>query len=504
MGWSQPWHSIRRQEAGFLPSLWDPKKTIQLMIPVRVNNVRKAQNPITGELYPVTVIGAIAPGTGDAYNGTMNLLTNSTYPQGLRENSGIKLAPRFGFAYDPTGKGKTAIRGGFGLFYELHEKDNFGYALERNPPNQLTPQIFYGDISTFINSTGFLFPSNTSGLDPSRSLGRTMSYSFGVQHQLLRGTIVDASYVGTLGRHLMGRRNLNAIAAGTTQLPSSQDPSNPGNVIATQYLRPYLGYGDVLYYEYGYNSSYHSLQATVNRRMKRMTGGLAYTWSKAMDYADNDTTTLSNLVSPKTWNYGPAGYDRTHILKGNWVFEVPKGSGILPKDGFVSTLGKAVLDGWRVSGILTMMSGAPQGVGLSLSSGSSTNWSGSPTDGARPNLIGVPNLPKGERTFYSYFNTAAFGAPTMGTLGNAAKYVLRGPGRNNWDISMFKDFRVTERFRASFRCESYNTFNHTQFSSLDLAAKFDNTTGAQISPTFGNVTGAQLARRMQLALRVSF
>jgi hypothetical protein len=271
-------------------------------------------------------------------------------------------------------------------------------------------------------------------------------------------------------------------------------------VIATQYLRPYLGYGDVLYYEYGSNSSYHSLQVMLNRRMKRMTAGLAYTWSRAMGYADNDTTNLSNLISPKIWNYGPAGFDRAHILKGNWVFELPKGSRMLAKDGFASTLGKAVLDGWRVSGIMTMMSGAPQGVSLSLSSGSANNWSGSPTDAARPNLIGA----KGERTFYRYFNTSAFGIPNMATLGNAAKYVLRGPGRNNWDISMFKDFRVTERVRASFRCESYNTFNHTQFSSLDLTARFDVNTGVQNSPTFGNLTAAGLARRMQLALRVSF
>ena len=275
-------------------------------------------------------------------------------------------------------------------------------------------------------------------------------------------------------------------------------------MIATQYLRPYLGYGDILYYEYGYNSSYHSLQVTANRRMKRMTAGLAYTWSRAMGYAESDTITLSNLVSPKVWNYGPLPYDRAHILKGNWLFEIPKGSKMLPKDGVVSTLGKAVLDGWRVSGILTIMSGPPMGVTLALSSGSNTNWSGSPTDAARPNLIGVPDLPKGERTFERYFNTAAFGIPNMATLGNAAKYVLRGPGRNNWDISMFKDFKMTERFRASFRCESYNTFNHTQFSGLDLTARFDVTSGAQTSPTFGNLTSAGLARRMQLALRVNF
>jgi hypothetical protein len=504
-GWSQPWHSFRRQEAGFVPWLWDPKKTIQLMLPVRVNNVRKAQNPSTGELYPVTVIGAIAPGTGDPYNGTVNLLTNSGYPAGLRQNSGLKFGPRFGFAYDPTGRGKMAIRGGIGMFYEMHERDLWGFHLELDPPNQLSPQIFYGDLNTFVNTSGFLFPSGTHGMNPNRSLARTVSYSFGVQRQIGWGMILDAAYVGTLGRHLLAQENLNAIAAGTTQQPWAQDPSNPGNAIASQYLRPYLGYGDALFYDYVANSSYHSLQVILNRRfMKRMSGGLAYTWSKAMDYADNDTTNLSTLVSPKIWNYGLAGYDRTHILKGNWIWEVPRGSRLLPDRKAISWLTRSVLDAWQVSGILTLMSGAPQGVGLALNSGNANNWSGSPTDAARPNLIGDPTLPKDQRTFYEWFNVQAFGLPAQGTLGNAAKYVLRGPGRNNFDISAFKNFRIAERYRAQFRAESYNTFNHTQFSGLDLSAKFDNNTGALTSPTFGNLTSANLARRMQLALRITF
>lgn len=504
-GWSQPWHSPRRQEAGFVPSLWDPSRAVQLMIPVRVNNQRRAQDPITGELYPATVIGAIAPATGDPYNGTVNLLTDPNYPHGLRRNTGIKTAPRFGFAWDPFGDGRTALRGGFGVFYEIHEKDIWSYALHRNPPNQLTPQIFYGDLNTFISSTGFLFPSNTRGIDAGRALARTMSYSFGIQRQLPARLLIDAAYVATLGRHLFARSNMNSIPQGTTLQPWAQDPSNPGNPLASQYLRRYMGYGEIYYYTYDTNSSYHSLQLQVNRRMTRdVSGGLSYTWSKAMDYVDNDTTDLSTLVSPKVRNYGLAGFDRTHILKGNWIWNLPRGSRLLPRRGMALQAGKFLLDGWQVSGILTLVSGAPMGVSLSLTSGNANNWSGSPTDAARPDHIANANLEKSQKTFYRALNTEAFALPPQGTLGNAAKYVFRGPGRNNWDVSLFKTFRATERVRAQFRFESYNMANHPQFSAVDTAARFDVRTGNLTPTTFGQYTNAYLPRRMQAALRITF
>ena len=415
------------------------------------------------------------------------------------------MAPRFGFAFDPTGKGKMAIRGGFGMFYEMHEKDLWGYHIELDPPNQLSPQIFYGNLNSFINTSGFLFPSSTHGMTPNRNLARTMSYSIGVQRAVGAGTVVDVAYVATLGRHLLAQENLNSIAAGTTYQPWAQDPSNPGNALASQYLRRYPGYADILYYDYVSNSSYHSLQVSVNRRFKRhLSGGLAWTWSKAMDYADNDTTNLSTLVSPRIWNYGLAGFDRTHILKGYWIWEVPKGSRLLPDRKAVAMLSRAILDAWQVSGILTMMSGAPEAASLSLTSGNSNNWSGSPTDVARPMMVGDPVLPKDQRTFSLNVNPSAFALPPAGTLGNEAKYVFRGPGRNNWDVSLFKNFQMSERVKAQFRFEAYNSLNHTQFSGLDTSIKFDNKTGALQPTTFGQFTSAALARRMQLAVRVSF
>ena len=130
--------------------------------------------------------------------------------------------------------------------------------------------------------------------------------------------------------------------------------------------------------------------------------------------------------------------------------------------------------------------------------------SGSPTDAARTNLVGNPVLPKDERTFSTNVNATAFALPAAGTLGNAAKAVFRGPGRNNWDVSTFKNFMLSERVRAQFRFEAYNLFNHTQFTTLDTTIRFANATGALQPTTFGQFTAAGLARRMQVAMRVNF
>jgi hypothetical protein len=499
--WAQAWHTHRRAEAGFVKERWDPKQVVTLIRPAMVSGRRAGLNPLTGAVSPVVTIGAIAPGSGNITNGVVETARDSSYPAGLRDASGIYVAPRFGFAYDLTGSGKTALRGGFGLFNDTREAYQGGpIGLFRNPPIAFTPTVYYGNVDTLLGMSGYTFPSDVTGVLRDRPLVQVINYSLGIQRNIGFNTVVDVAYVASLGRHLMWTQDQNSVPAGTNFLPSSLDPTVAGRPLPAAFLREYSGFNNVRIFSNGATSNYHSLQVSGNRRYARgLQFGASWTWSKAMGYADTDQGSLvSTLVNPRVWNYGRSGFDRTHIVKLNWMWDVPRASRV-----WKNAVVRKALDDWQISGITSFVSGAPSGIGATLTY--TTDISGSPTDtAARVVLIGKPTLPKSERTFSRNFNTEAFAPPAIGTFGNGAKDLVRGPGINNWDISVFKKISLpTERVKLQFRGELYNAFNHTQFSAFDTAARFDQQ-GRQTNARFGEFTSARQPRRMQLALRLSF
>jgi hypothetical protein len=480
--------------SSFAPDLYSASKQPKLIGPAMVGGTRVGVHPVTGVVYPAALIGAIAPNTGDPANG-MAVAGENGYPRSLVDTYSLRLGPRVGFAYDVFGTGKTAIRGGFGKFYNRpNMTDNYAGLFATQLPLISVPTVYYSTLGSLLSSTGAIFPQSVNGLDRSDKVPTVMNMSFSVQQYVGFRTIVEAGYVGALGRNLLWRRNINAIPVGTNFLPSANDPTT-NRPYATSFLRPRIGYNDVFMSEPASSSNYNSGHITARRRLTRgVQFGLSWTWSKAMDFNDNDTEGISSLVDPRVWNYSTAGFDRTHMLKINWMW-------MLPKAPVRSAVLKQALHGWQLSGITSMLSGAPTSVGYSSTNG--IDVTGTATQGARIVVLSDPKLPKNERTFFRNFRTDVFAVPAQGTWGNAARYILRGPGVNNWDLSLNKEFQVHEQMRFQFRAEAYNAFNHAQFSSMDTGARFD-ANNRQINTALSQFTGARTPRIMQFALRFYF
>jgi Carboxypeptidase regulatory-like domain len=487
----------RSTGAAFVPGRYDPSKAPALFRPaLDATGKRQAQNPITGQFLPEVFIGAFVPGSGDPVNG-MVLSTDSSYPDGFRDRPPIQVGPRFGFAYDLFGNGKTAVRGGFASTKQtVTSSQQYLWGVTTAPPVQFSPQIFYGNMDTLLGSSGVLFPSPVTAIQKDSKAATVYSYSLGVQHQIGANTVVDISYVGNTGRHYIQTRNLNTIAPGARFDPANIDPTT-GGALPPDFFRPYPGYGDINYVETPGISNYNSLQFSANRRFTNGPQfGVSYTWSKSMDLTDGDGDPLPLYLSARSRLYGRAGYDQTHMLSINYIWDLPKASKVWPNP-FVRT----VLDNWQLSGITTFASGLPRGIDFSTTDNADITGGGDPL---RVDLVGSPQLSHGERTFTRWFNTAAFARPAQGTFGNAAKDLFRGPGLNNWDMTVYRKFPIgSEQRYIQFRTELYNAFNHTQFQFVDNSARFD-PAGNQVNGRFGQVVAARQPRVIQFAISFYF
>ena len=357
------------------------------------------------------------------------------------------------------------------------------------------PVLYYGNFRDVLSSSGFLFPQPVTGSDPNVTTPRVMNFHTSIQQNVGFGTVVDVAYVGSLGRNLLWRRLLDPIPLGANFSPANANPTNPRVPLSPVFLRRYQGYSGVTYAEWASSSNYHSLQVTANRRFARnLEFGVAWTWSKAMDFNDADGEQISSLVPIRVWNYGLASFDRTHVLKVNWLWSVPRAPWRHP-------VVDRIVNHWQVSGIASFVSGAPSAVGYSFVT--ATDITGTPDLGARIVVTGNPVLPKGDRTFSQNFQASVFRPPQVNTVGNSARYILRGPGVNNWDLSVFKNVVVREPVQVQYRLEIYNAFNHTQFGGWDTAARFD-ASGNQVNARLGEATSARSPRQIQMGLKIIF
>jgi len=506
----RPWYDEKNQVSSLRLGEYKESKRVKLYQPALVNGKRMAVNPITGEVMPAALIGAIVPNSGDPFNGIVVGGVNGV-ERGMIASQGVLLGPRFGLAWTPAGPdGKTVIRLGGGVFYERIQ-GNMIFNQINYPPGLVTPKIYYGNLSTIASAAGTLFPLNVAGLSPDGKNPTVYNYNLSIQRELPGKFLLDIGYVGTLARHALARYPFNEAPFGSAWLPQNQDPTKDtsnlsgDNALPVDFLRPYTGYaglgtavaqsglgGGGFIATFGSSSNYNGLQISANRRVaKDLTLGINYTWSKVLG-TDTDFQFVANPVNHRKADYGLLHYDRTQALVVNYIYNVPQ----VARKG--TALGnpvfKAILNGWQISGITSLSSGAPLVVGDGTSVSGTGKYSvqgvgattlnrritGSEGWAPRPLITCNPNLSPGDRTLGAFINTSCFMPAVKGSMGmDSAIRPFRGPGINNWDLSLFKRIPLgaNEQRYIQLRFEMYNAWNHTQWSSFNYTPTFDPNTG---------------------------
>ena len=482
--WIPPQYDANNQVALFDPLSYNPADAVTI-------------DPNSGNI--ITADG------GNPLNG-VRLVSAGQLPVGGWNSRGIMPEPRFGFAYDVFADHKTILRGGFGMMHDRTQGNLIFNTVFNNPALVQTASVGAGniaDLSSSQSSFGNGVLSNVLGASKDGQVPTVYSFSLGVQRELGSGITIDVAYVGTLSRHLVTSRDINAIPYGTAFTKAAQDPNCtdnngnpvfPGGVVpdvqpglqpqylaagynfngfcafgyhnfTSAYLVPYKGYGQIPYLEFSGTSNYNSLQVSLQRRFsKGLTFGAVYTFSKALATANGDQDT-QDTFNPLL-DYRAASWDRTHVFAANYVYDLP---GVTKHFGGPKWL-SYITDNYQISGITQLMTGTPIDLNSAFSfpPGSVT---GSNQYGAIP-------------YYYSIDRQGNLLLPTIGTPNRGTRDSLRNGGMQNWDMSLFKNIPLgaSERRSIQLRLEAFNTFNHPNFNDRFTGA---NVTGpwAYANPT---------------------
>ncbi|MGH9840104.1 MAG: hypothetical protein ACREEM_15075 [Blastocatellia bacterium] len=383
-------------------------------------------------------------------------------------------APRFSFAYAPSGDNKTAIRGGFGIFYDKPE-GNLIFNLLNNPPFVGAVQFNNGNLSNPSGGTASaLAPFGTvSAIDPGLVLPYQMNFSLSVQRELPRGVFVEAAYVGNLGRHLLRRPDINQASfdalRANAALPAAQR-------VSVDALRPYKGFSQILASLSDATSNYNALQLYGAKRKGRATFTASYTWSKTLTSASGNSDNPEDPFNQR-FNYGPASFDRRHIFAATYTYKL----GRIQRFG---AFGKALLSRWELSGVTRLQAGGYFTVTGNTSIG-----------GRRADYVGGEINLGSDATPRRWFNTDTFKPAPDDRRGTASAGMVRGPGSHRWDVAVRRQIPLTEKVRLRLQADFFNLFNRANFRGLNTNAS---------SQDFGSVTGAGPARNIQLGAKIEF
>jgi Carboxypeptidase regulatory-like domain/TonB dependent receptor len=414
--------------------------------------------------------GTLVPGSGDPLNG-MVLAGVDGVPRG-HFRSPHRVAPRFSFAYAPFGNNRTAVRGGFGIFNNIWRGD-ITQRTSENPPFTQQAQYENQNLSDLTRGNPAPYGALIT-VDPRLEPSYTMNFSLSVQQELRQGIFVEAAYVGSLGRHLLRRPDINRPSfedlRANTALPNLERASN-------NYLRPYKGYSEINQYVSDSNSNYNALQLHASKRKGQFVFTVSYTWSKVLTDAsgfDNDPEDYRD----RSYSYGPASFDRRHIFVTTYTYSFPR----VRNWGRIA---EAVLSQWEMSGITRYQSGNQFTV----------TWDSAIGNRRVDYLGGEIELPADERTVDRWFNTDAFARAPTSRRGTSSIRSVPGPSMQLWDLSLRKRFALTERWNLQFQADFFNIFNKANF--LNVATNMSN-------QNFGSITTAAPGRNIQLGLRLRF
>ncbi len=492
----------------FDPATWDSNKA-----PL-VDDINGSQTGQPGALY------ALPGQTLDPFNGMVQCGVNGV-PVGCMSGHLFNPAPRIGFAFDPRGDGKMAIRGGYGIFFD-HTNGNEATteALEGSPPLVEAPTQYTITGYTNIGSqAGLLFPLNVISIPSKATWPYVQQWHLDVQQEVLRNTVMTLSYVGSKGTKLGRKFELNQLhpvpATLNPYIPLNSSISNadggsdcgsitentpvgggPVNVsgvvngityngttggqVATNLavacgndgnpFRPFRGIGDVTRLDNGASSSYQALQAQLRRSVGGLQLNIAYTYSHSIDDASDGGLFgdggILNAYDPALFR-AASNFDQRHTFTTSAVYDLPffKAPGMTNK----------LLGGWELSGIGLWETGTPFSVyngilgdnaGLGNGVASNAGAGQSYADVIGNPYQDVPRFDPASGFGPFVANPNAYADPIGLTLGNSGRNSLRNPGHWNIDMALFKHFRVTESMAFEFRAEAFNIFNHTEFGPL--------------------------------------
>jgi len=474
-------YEANHRMSNFYPKLYDPAKKAILL----ADGTISPSSPGLGTSPQPTMAGMQIYLNGIGITGVNGI------PNGMTNNHWGTFGPRAGFAYDLTGSGKTILRGGFGMMYERIQGNdmyngggNAPFSLNVNNQNVLlsnpSTSILTGVAPPNPIQVGSLQAITLDDYFPTTAY----QYSAGIERSLSSKSVLSVAYVGTMTHKLSRNRNINV-----------PDPSNLANIIngvgpAYNTLLPYLGYGTLNMYENLDKGHYNSLQVSLRGQVvKDLSLQAAYTLSRSIDPGNlgagngGDLNSIQNPYDP-SYGIGRSQLDRTHVAIFNFIYDLP----VLRSSQ--NKLAKSILGGWQLSGVVTAETGVP----INITLGGKAGNNGVQTGTNRPNVSGNVNYPQ---TVTAWFDKSAFSAPTIGQWGNFEYNTVIGPGRHNWNLSLFKSFVFSESrgSRLELRFESFNIWNHTQFNGVS---------GGFSSSNFGQVTSVQDPRSLQLGAKLYF